>query len=61
MFVAIPSMCYNLASRGNDTLLNNYYNMPWEYDADSRSKVNRGDSPTWAEPIRDKYFELITK
>ena len=54
-------MCYNLASRGNDTLLNNYYNMPWEYDADSRSKVNRGDSPTWAEPIRDKYFELITK
>ena len=58
-FVAIPSMVYNLASRNNQMLYDNYFNMPWEYDADLRGKVTRPETPTWAATIHDVYFDLI--
>ena len=59
LFVAIPSMAYNLASRDNKTLNDNYYNMPWEYDADFRGGVTRNNVASWAPTIRDIYFDLI--
>ena len=58
LFVAIPSMAYNLASRDNKTLNDNYYNMPWEYDADLRGGVTRNNVASWAPTIRDFYFNL---
>ena len=39
--VAIPSAVYNLLSRNNDKLSANYYNMPWEFEADIRGSVDR--------------------
>jgi hypothetical protein len=35
-------------SRGSDTLQNNYYNMPWEYEADLRGGVDRDNIAEWA-------------
>jgi hypothetical protein len=52
---AIPSLVYNVLSRDSDVLLNNYYNMPWEYDADRRGGVNRGYAH-WAASATDNYF-----
>ena len=57
--VFIPSMIYNLASRNNKTLNDNYYNMPWEYDADLRGGVTRSGTPPWATTVRDFYFDII--
>lgn len=59
-FIAIPSMCYNLVSRCNDVIYDNYFNMPWEYDADKRVNIDRDAHSTWAESVRDIYFKLIT-
>ena len=57
-FVAIPSVFYNLKSRGDQELLDNYYNMPWEYDADLRGGVERKGTASWALSARYKYFCL---
>jgi len=55
--VFIPSVEYNLASRYNALLSNNYYNMPWEYDADSRGKATRNHA-NWADTMSELYFSL---
>ena len=52
--VFVPSATYNLLSRKNPTLARNYYNMPWEYDADVRGGVNR-DHANWAEGLSFMY------
>ena len=55
--VALPSVIYNVLSKNNGILKGNYYNMPWEYDADMRGGVNRGYS-SWAPGISDGYMSL---
>ena len=55
--VFAPSVTYNLISRYDDALLDNYYSMPWEYDADMRGGVKRNHA-SWAEDIATEYFEL---
>ena len=54
--VFVPSATYNLLSRYNIDLYNNYYNMPWEYDADMRVNVYREDHSSWANWVADLYF-----
>ena len=56
--VAMPSITYNIMSRNNDTLYMNYYNMPWEYDADRRGRVHgrNGYYAEWAQRVSDIYF-----
>jgi RHS repeat-associated protein len=51
--IAIPSVTFNLLSDYSDFLKNNYYNMPWEYDADMRGGVSR--------PQHNKYADYISK
>ena len=59
LFIFLPSATYNVISRNNDILDNNYYNMPWEYDADLRGGVtNRMDYSPLAPSMREKYFDM---
>ena len=58
LIVAVPSVTYNLISRGNEAASNNYYNMPWEYDADIRGNVNRPHAE-WAQPFSAVYFGVF--
>ena len=58
--VFIPSAAYNLLSRKNPVLNDNYYNMPWEYDADIRGGAQRDHAP-WSETISTAYFEILRK
>ena len=53
----IPSSVYNLLSRNSKLLNDNYYNMPWEYDADVRGGVNRNHA-AWASFVSEMYFAL---
>ena len=39
MAVAVPSVTYRVMEEFNEVLHDNYYNMPWEYDADRRGGV----------------------
>ena len=55
--VAVPSTVYNLLSRSSQTLRENYYNMPWEYDADLRGKVDRTHKQ-WAFKAYFVYFSV---
>ena len=57
--VALPSVVYNALSRESDILRRNYYNMPWEYDADRRGGVYRSDYAWWAERV--SRFVIIVK
>ena len=52
--VFVPSATYNLLSRKNPSLAQNYYNMPWEYDADKRGGVDR-EHASWAEGLSFIY------
>ncbi len=56
--VGLPSITCNLLARNNDFIQKNYYNMPWEYNADMRGGVNRGYSD-WAKITSDTYFFLL--
>lgn len=57
--VAIPSMIHNLFSRKDDSWADqNYYNMPWEYDADVRGGVNRGGYSSWANFASKLYMAI---
>ena len=56
--VFIPSAAYNLAARENPTLDTNYYDMPWEYDADARGNATRNHSP-WAGKLAEIYFAIL--
>ena len=58
LIVAMPSVTYNLISRGNKAASDNYYNMPWEYDADIRGNVNRPHA-VWAQPFSVVYFGVL--
>jgi hypothetical protein len=40
-------------------LENNYYNMPWEYDADMRVGVSRPQHASWAGKIAIWYMEAL--
>ena len=53
--VFVPSATYNLLSRYSTSLSANYYNMPWEYNADIRGDVNR-EHATWSETVSTVYF-----
>ena len=57
-YVFVPSALYNLFSRFNDNLHNNYYNMPWEYDADIRGQAERNHDD-WAEVLSELYFIVV--
>jgi len=56
--VAIPSVTCYFMSKNNEFLETNYYNMPWEYDADRRGRVYGRDGyyAEWAEEASQKYF-----
>ena len=57
--VFLPSTLYNIASRFNSTLHDNYYNMPWEYDAEVNGDVNRAyNYADWAPSLWVLYFEI---
>jgi hypothetical protein len=47
--VAIPSIAANLLGREFDVINENYFNLPWEYEADVRGHVNREHA--WWAPI----------
>jgi hypothetical protein len=55
--VFAPSATYNLLSRRFSSLNSNYYNMPWEYNADIRGGVNRGYA-SWSKIISTVYFGM---
>ena len=55
--IAIPSVTYNLLSRRSKVLNDNYYNMPWEYDADIRGNVSRSHM-VWSKPLTELYYTL---
>ena len=55
--VFYPSATYNGLSRLFPSLNHNYYNMPWEYDADMRGDVNRSHA-SWSGIISDIYFAV---
>ena len=55
--IFIPSATYNGLSRLFPDLNYNYYNMPWEYDADKRGNVNR-DHASWSDSFADGYFAI---
>lgn len=57
--VFAPSSLYNLMSRVSTTLHDNYYNMPWEYDADLRGGVDRDDTAEWAGVAHAIYWITI--
>ena len=54
--VFIPSVVYNVGSRFNKLMNDNYYNMPWEYDADIRGGAIRNHAD-WAEWAASLYWE----
>lgn len=56
--VMIPSITANIVSRTNLKMHQNYYNMPWEYDADVRGDVSRNHAP-WTDTLSDSYFSLM--
>ena len=56
--VFVPSATYNLLSRKNPVLDQNYYNMPWEYDADVRGGVDR-EHASWAEGLSFIYNSFM--
>ena len=56
--VFVPSASYNLLSRSDPVLSDNYYNMPWVYDADMRGGVSREEHSSWASMGADLYFVL---
>ena len=57
--VAVSSMIHNYCSREpNSWAKRNYYNMPWEYDADVQGGVNRGGYSRWADPVSKIYMGI---
>ena len=57
--VALPSVSCNYIPVLNKYAAEYYYSLPWEYDADMRGGVDRGDYQPWAEKYREKYFDLF--
>jgi len=55
--IFLPSSIYNAFSRDSYILSINYYNMPWEYDADIRGNAGRVHA-SWAEAVASAYFLL---
>ena len=56
--IFIPSASTYLAAQTNEFFDNNYYSMPWEYDADMRGQVVRDVVYAgWAAAASDAYFE----
>ena len=59
LYIFLPSAIYNLAARNNQTLSDNYFYMPWEYDANVRVGLTNSTTPSWAPIVRYIYFGLI--
>lgn len=57
--VFAPSSIYNLMSRESTTLHDNYFNMPWEYNADLRGGVDRGERDIWVEVVNIMYWLTV--
>ena len=54
--VAIPSLtCYCLSDK-YDWFDRNYFNMPWEYNADERGEVSSRTYAWWAKVVSDIYW-----
>ncbi len=62
--VALPSVIYNGLTRVESSWFNstwmydNYYNMPWEYNADLNSGIVRPEHKPWAKGIHDLYWGI---
>lgn len=37
----------------------NYFNLPWEHDADLRGGVHRNPTTPWADIVSDWYFRIL--
>lgn len=55
--VAIPSSTFFKLAKKYELIDNNYYNLPWEYDADMRGGVVR-DHADWANIISKFYMGI---
>ncbi len=62
--MALPSVIYNGLTRVESSWFNstwmydNYYNMPWEYNADLNSGIVRPEHKPWAKGIHDLYWGI---
>lgn len=57
LMIFVPSASYCAFSKLFPEYKENYYSMPWEYDADIRGEVNR-DHAGWSDTLRTFYFTL---
>ena len=57
--IAIPSVTFNIFSdsEGKNWFSKNYYNTPWEYDADNRGGATRPHS-SWVDTVSRIYWAL---
>ena len=55
--VALPSITVNLISRFNKAVSEDYYDFPWEYDADVRGGVERAHGE-WSDDLAEIYFGM---
>jgi hypothetical protein len=56
--VAIPSVVTNIISRFVPEVYENYFNFPWEYDADRRGGIERETHAPWAGQLADLWFSF---
>ena len=54
--VAIPSVVCCMLYNENEFVKENYYNFPWEYDADMRMGISRASHKDWALYVMFSYF-----
>ena len=58
--IFIPSVTTNVIARFDSVIKKNYYNMPWEYDADIRGGAKR-EHAWWAKYLHGLYFPFWEK
>ena len=56
--IALPSVIFCALYNKSDFIKNNYYNLPWEHDADRRMGIVREGHKAWAPIIADIYLSL---
>ena len=57
--VALPSVTCNLLDRA-DLLPYGYYSSPWEYEADMKGGVKRGNYDSWASTV-NIFYSILTR
>ena len=58
-YVALPSIVINVVSRKSKVIADNYYNFPWEYDADMRGGVYRPEHNSFSAFSSALYWSII--